>query len=289
MILDGLAWAGISEPARIARISARLVRQLGTYRSEHTKSDVKEAVRGTSPPYGRGKAIYEAVEVEYRRQLPIFAARKERHEAWENYQEHIAKRETRINHAYAAAFDRPVWEPARKNPYSYGDDQYYSWNEEEQKRDKGDDCIGLTHQGGHVVCLVQHENGITAWNIATRHKRGPIVRTYLRCNLGGRTGQPQNLVEAAISLGGPKVRSALAKGKKVVTDWAGRRTFIHHEGQDHEKVWVEELPWRAVVFIEEPTGYNGSMVRRAKAALIHGDAVTLDPDNDYVRSWNDID
>ena len=284
-ILDGLTWAGISEEARIARISAKLVRRLSRYTTTHTKTDVKKAVRETSPPYGRGKAITEAVEREYRRQFPIYMERTEAKEAWAEYLKHIAKRSTRLNLAYAAAFDRVPWEPSRKNPHPYGDwDQRCAWDQEERERDKGDQCIGLTHQDGHVVCLMSHEKGHSQYHIATRYKKGEIVRTYLR------TDDASNLAEAAISLGGPKVKAALSIGKKVVTDWIGRRTFIHHEGQDHQGHSVEQLPWRTVSFREDKSGYYHRIVS-ADALLVNGEIIPDEDGDDtpaYDR-WNDVD
>jgi hypothetical protein len=109
-ILDGLAWAGISEAARVARISAGLVREIGDTARSHTKTRVKEAVRDTSPPYGRGKAIYEAVEEEYRRQKPIYRARLRDHTAWERRRKFLSKLSTRINAAYAFRFGRPLYQ-----------------------------------------------------------------------------------------------------------------------------------------------------------------------------------
>ena len=76
-VLDALAWAGVSESARVARIAAKLVRELHQYKDEHTKTRIKDAVKATSPPYGRGKYIIAAVDAEYQRQLPIYKERKE--------------------------------------------------------------------------------------------------------------------------------------------------------------------------------------------------------------------
>jgi hypothetical protein len=285
-ILDGLAWASLSEPARVARISIALVKELGTYTREHTKTRVKEAVRNTSPPYGRAKFVVEAVEKEYRRQLPIHRERQERHKAWKDYLTHMAKRSTRLNNAYAASFSRPPYMASRSYPGEYSDwDARRDWEEAERARDKGDECTGMTHQDGYVVALVSSESGATKWHIATRLKSGPIVKTYLRANLT--SGGPQNLAEAAVSLGGPKVKAALARGKKVVTDWIGRKTYIHHEGQDHHAHGVETLNWRIVTYVERP-GYAGRMTTTAVAAdLIDGREVETDSHTPY--QWNDTD
>jgi hypothetical protein len=287
-ILDGLAWASLPEHARIARISAQLVRKLGIYSKEHTKQFVRETVRDTAPPYGRGKAIFEAVEVEYRRQLPIHRKRQKRHAAWSDYQKHMAHRSTRLNHAYAAAFSRPHYSPTKSYDGAGTWDEQTAWNEAERERDKGDECVGLTHQEGHVVALVDIERGSTAVHIATRLKKGPITRTYLRCNLNGRHSYPANLAEAAISLGGPKVRTALSKNKKVVTDWVGRRTFIHHEGQDHHPPGIEEVRWRCVVYEDRP-GYAGIPRPTPVAAEVYADGPVVVEVNTDSHQWNDYD
>jgi hypothetical protein len=94
---------------------------------------------------------------------------------------------------------------------------------------------------------------------------------------------PSNLVEAAVALGGPKVRAALAKGKKVVTDWSGRRTFIHHEGQDHVHPCVEEIPWLVATVEESPPnrwGYRSSVLVPAEAYGDHITPVYVDDEED---------
>jgi hypothetical protein len=287
-ILDGLAWAGISEKARVARISARLVRELG-FRDEHTKSHVKDAIRSTSPPFGRSKFIFEAVEKEYRRQLPIYRERQAAHGDWEQYKTHMAKRSTRLNLAYAAAFGRPDYAPTRSNPHPWHEyDARAAWDAAERERDKGDKCVALTHQNGYVVCLMTNENESDAHHIAVRYKNGPITRTYLRTNYTRRRDTPENFVEAIVSLGGPKVKAALAQGKKVVTDWVGRRTFIHHEGQDHHHPHIEEIPWRVVTIANEPTGWQGSWQQIVKPAMVLGDKLWL-VDEERYPDWNDVD
>lgn len=243
-ILDGLAWAGLSEAVRVARISAGLVRSLPTYILDHTKSAVKEAVRLTSPPYGRGKAITEAVTLEYKRQLPIYRARKEAKDDWERYLTRQAKVETRTNNAYAHAFGRPSHLAEQDNPLPWAHSTWETrkaWSEKEEARDKGDNCIELTHFRGAVVALVHDDDSWRDPHIATRNKDGKIVRTHLR--LPRYEDPPKTLVAAALLLGGPKVRSALALGKRVITDWEGRRTLIHHTDHAYQSDRVEELPW----------------------------------------------
>lgn len=297
-ILDGLAWASLTEQARVARVSAQLVRECGQYNRDHTKTRVKDAVRNTSPPYGRAKFIVEAVEAEYRRQLPIYQERQERHNAWRQYQEDTAKRATRLNNAYAAAFGRPRYFPRQQyvSPWSQKiySESYYEAQEafakSEQARDVGDECIAITHQNGYVVALVESENGTTRFHIATRLKHGPIVRTYLRT--GAYNNQAQNLVAAAVSLGGTKAKAAFAKGKQVDTDWVGRRTFIHHDGRDHVYAHVEEIPWRVVVYEVTLTGnIPGDTWPRPGPYIVLGDDIVKDveaADKDH-DLWNDID
>lgn len=328
LILDGLAWAGIKEPARVAKIAAKIVREISA--DNLTKADVKRYVRDTSPPYGRAKHVFAALwgtgpkpiicpecgkkntpvrntcrswgcraelpeppedpdydEGEIARQRLVYLERKKRHDAWKTYQNWRAKRATRLNRAYAGAFDRPIYEPERQNPHQLNWDYdsedyklYQEWEQKERERDKGDKCLGLTHQGKHVVCLVISQNMSNYPHIATRHKKGGIVRTYLR-------GRPDNLVEALVSLGGPKVRSALTQGKKVVPDWVGRRIFIHHEGQDHQNRHIEEIPWRAQMFEWGPI--YGRMLRNFPyPIIIHGDRASRDrvPNHD---EYNDCD
>jgi len=275
IILDGLAWASLTEEARVAVISANLVRKLTSYNRTHTKTDIKAEVSASCPPYGRGKFIFEKVSMEYLRQADIYGARQKAKDDWETYQKHMAKRSTRLNYAYAAAFDRAIYDPVKhRNPYGYGDDyeKRCAWNARESARDKGDECVALTHQSEHVVCLVISENGDTRPHIATRPRSGPIVRTYLRCNYGNEVG---NLVEAAVLLGGPKVRAALARGKRVKTDWIGRRSLIHHDGSDHQNVGIEEVPWKTRSYRERRSCVNGS--REAIDTITHGIIETDDP------------
>jgi len=294
-ILDGLAWASLSEKARVARISAKLVRDLGSWSDKHTKTDVKAAVKATAPPYGRGKYVIAAVELEYRRQLPIYRKRQKAQDDWKAYLDKAAKRGTRVNNAYAFAFNRPPHLPTQDFDKPWSSDTYderTAWNTVEAARDKGDTCVGLTHQDSHVVALVEQENGSTRWHIATRLHKGPIVRTYLRGSSNRYTNSKMNLAEAAVSLGGPKVKAALAKGKRVETDWIGRRTLIHHEGQDFVHAHVEELPWRTTTFVETANTYNpATTYLKPVASQTLGETVT--PWQDWYKGqrpdWNDCD
>ena len=290
-ILDALAWADFTEPARVAVISAKLVRELTSYSDNgHTKTKVKDAVRETFPPYGRGKAITELVEAEYRRQAPIYQARQKAQSDWAAYQADRATRATRLNAAYAHAFDRLIYEPSRSNPIHYNSGNWQDrqdWDEIERARDKGDKCIGLTHQDSHLVCLLSHEKGTAQPHIATRLHSGPIVRTYLRSATDSVYSDVKNLVEAATSLGGPKVKAAIARGKRVKTDWIGRRTFIYHDGSDHHHVHIEELQWRAAVWADRE-GYDGCPRPKLVEGLVHGTSETEHEDG-YGAVWNDVD
>jgi hypothetical protein len=268
LILDGLAWAGIPEPVRVARIAAALVREKSESCDSLTKTRIREAVRDTSPPYGRGKAIYEAVTKEIDRQSPIFEERKQGHEEWKAWNAHMAEHSTRMNHAYAAVFDRTPYSPHRRYTGDYSDwDARVAFDKVESDRDKGDECTSLTHFKGHVVCLVVTQDTGRFPHIATRMGSGPIVRTYLR----NPYQPPADLVEAAVSLGGPKVRAAFSLGKKVITDWVDRLTLIHHEGQDHHERGVEIVPWRGVVYGDDD-GYHP----RTTNVLILGEKTWVD-------------
>lgn len=290
-VLDGLAWAGITEQARVARIAAMLVRENG---NRHTQTHIKDTIRNTAPPYGRAKYIFEElygrviaapegkekvrIGSEIERQYVIYSERKERHDEWERWQEYRSRRSTRLNYAYAAAFGRPPYEPSRKCPIKWDWSMGYEhenyklkcdWDEAERKRDKGDVCLGLTHQDGYVVCLVDSVNGVGCCHIAVRLKSGPIVRTHLREDC-------ENLVEAAVSLGGPRVRAAIAKGKRVKTDWVGRRSFIHHDGSDHQEPKVEEVPWIALRRFERANRKSWETLFETERVIVHGTEERLD-------------
>lgn len=128
MVLDGLAWAGMPEQARVAKLAAKLVRQSGA--PNHTQAHVKEVIRNTAPPYGRAKYIFEKVygkkvktddgEIvvgsELNRQYAIFAERRNKHNEWAEWLAFRAEHSTRLNYAYASTFSRPVYELHRSAP-----------------------------------------------------------------------------------------------------------------------------------------------------------------------------
>jgi hypothetical protein len=246
MILDGLAWAGVSEPVRVAKISAMLVREEADSYGKLTKTRIKEAVRNTSPPYGRGKAICEQVTKEVERQRVIYTRRQDAQNEFRNFKSFRAQLDTRLNYAYAHAFGRPPYKPYSSYPGPWSDpyERRQEWDEKERVRDKGDECLAITHWQEHVVCLVNGCNDDRRQHIATRLRHGKIVRTYLR-------DESEDLVQAAISLGGPKVRSAYALGIRVTTDWVGRTTTVHYT--DRKEV---TLPWQAARY-EERTNSHG--------------------------------
>lgn len=302
-VLDGLAWAGLSEDARVARLAAMLVRQESA--PHHTQTHIKDAIRGTAPPYGRQKYIFAklygekgdedgngAVEGEILRQYKIYAERKAEQDEFEAYLRHMSKRSTRLNMAYAGAFSRPPYEPSRSCPkeiawnYAMGHDhpnrdRMTAWQKGENARDKGDKCLGITHQDGHVVALVSHENMTERCHIAVRLKKGEITRTYLRDDC-------EDLVQAAVSLGGPKVRAAISKGKRVRTDWAGRRSFIYHDGSDHEEPKVEEVPWQAMRYEDTVIehSYGGRSIDTEEQWLIvHGKSEKVVPVEEDGFDW----
>lgn len=270
MILDGLAWAGIPEKVRIARIAAMLVRESYGRYSKLTQTRIKEAVRETSPPYGRGKAITEAVTLEIQRQAAIYGDRQKKREAFEGWEKEQARYGNRLNRAYAYAFGRPVFAPTVRWNGIYEDyddrDAYWKAREEfdqaERERDKGDECTALTHYYRAVVALVSSQNQQRGAHIAVRHLDGTVVRTYFRNSYTC----PSDFADAAGVLGGPKVRAAISKGKKVITDWVGRRSLIHHEGQDHHHPGIEIVPWQASI--------PGDRRRNDQPVLVLGDSIT---------------
>lgn len=277
-LLDGLAWASIPEHVRIARIANALVEEQPTYEGERiTKTKVKDKVKSTFPPHGKGKAYFEAVygkgdsDGEFVRQLRIRRQREALANEMAQEQRESRRLDVRINRAYAAAFSRKMLEPSRRFPGAYYDhEEKAKWEAEEALRDKGDDCAALTHQGEHVVALVKMENGHYTPHIATRLKSGPITRTYLRTSC-------DTFINAIVELGGPKVTSALSKGKRVQTDWVGRRTLIHHDGSDHEAPKVEIVPWRTAQYelVQETDWQNRPSVKvKAVQTMTLGDRVT---------------
>jgi hypothetical protein len=246
VVLDALAWAGISETARIARIANKLTRGTNRYCTTVTKTAIAEAVRVTIPPYGRGKAICEGVAKEIERQHPIYAKRHDAQEAWERYLAHMAEMSVRINNAYASRFGRPTFSPATSyqghpNEQPYGGGSYWeasqAHQEAESKRDKGDSCVAfLIYQEVYAVALLRSANNLPGSNyVAVRNRlSGEAVYTALRVSC-------EHFVDAVLSLGGPKVRSALAQGLQVCTDWVGRRSVItHREGKTETLPWLSE-------------------------------------------------
>jgi len=271
-ILDGLAWAGMTEPARIARITAQLTRERHGS-SPITQTRIKDAIRATVPPYGRGKAIFEAIygvgkAGELQRQQEIYSGRQRMQNGWEREVSYLSELSTRLNLAYAAAFDRPPFREYKHFPGHWSEhDARAEWDKQERARPRGDTCLALTHQDGYVVCLVR-DAGRT--HVATRLKRGPVVRTFLR------DLEAENLTQAIVSLGGPRVRAALSKGKRVKTDWVGRRSYIHHDGSDHHSPKIEEIPWEAAIYAQRENQDFPDWGPRivAVSVLIRGERVT---------------
>jgi hypothetical protein len=247
-ILDGLAWTQIKEPARVAKISAGLVRTTTSYSRTITKTSIQEAVKATMPPHGRGKAICEAVGIEVQRQLPIWSKRQQDQRDFDHYLADKASHATRLNDTYAARFGRPTRNPVKGFPGGYNEfEARQAWDKKEADRDKGDTCIGLLiYEDVHTVALLTSADRLPGNNyIAVRSRLGgEPVYTPLREQCG-------HFVDAAISLGGPQVRSALSQGYPVLTDWTGRRSIITYP--DGKKV---ELPWRTVKFSPGNNGYG---------------------------------
>lgn len=261
LILDGLAWAFIEEPVRVAIISAMLVREPGSL----TKTRIKEAVKDTSPPYGRGKAICELVETETYRQKRIYDQRQEQQGMFRERQERKARMDTRLNDVFANVFDREPCNPGCHRPSDYYSMTYearQAWDKREEEEDRGERCQAITHWKEHVVALStdarNHRRSIT-----TRLRKGEIVKTFLRSDC-------KDLVQAAISLGGPKVRAAFGRGIRVTTDWVGRKTTIHYI--DKREV---ELPWRSCKFVETVGDYGP--VEQLVPTLIQGSVEVIDP------------
>ena len=284
-ILDGLAWATLTEDARVAKLAAKLARQrYDQYNhDQHTKTHVREVVRQSSPPYGRAKYIFEALwgpgkdgdTGAMEKVWNVHLERRTKQDEFATWQEWQAEISTRLNAAYAAVFERPVYEPSRKCPikwdWSMGREceayeRHTEWNIQERDRDKGDMCVALTHQGDHVVCLVSTVNMDSCPHVAVRGPGGTEVRTHLR-------DEVSDWGDAVVSLGGPHILSALAKGKRIETDWVGRRFFIHHDGSDHMPRSVQELPWLTARFEANSRGWRSKV-----GTITHGDTVVEDPD-----------
>lgn len=227
-VLDGLVWAQLAEKARVARIAAALVRTTSKYCKSVTKKAIQDAVKETLPPHGRGKAICEAVAKEIERQQPIYFKREEEQREWRQHLEHQAKLATRLDVAYAARFGRPVYLPTASYPGVYSEEDYWEkqekWRKEEAARDKGDSCIGLLiYREVYTVALLESGHHLPyGHHIAVKNRNGgEAVYTSLKKSCA-------NFVEAAASLGGPKVRNAIAQGYHVHTDWSARTSTIHY-------------------------------------------------------------
>lgn len=252
-VLDALVWAQYKEPARVAKIAAKLVRNVAGRHNPITKAAIADAVRETMPPHGRGKAIVEAVTVEYARQLVIWQKRQEQHHARARYKErYVDKIDGRLhyalNAAYASRFGRPVFLPSIDCPYQWADVRREAWLAVERDRDKGDKCIGLMlFQDTVVVALLASVHaGATrggGYHIATIDRDGgsPIY-TALQSNC-------EDFSQAAICLGGPQVRGAFTRGIPAFTDWRGRRTIIHYPNKS------VELPWHALKYLTKKNNF----------------------------------
>jgi|3_EtaG_2_1085321.scaffolds.fasta_scaffold00329_4 hypothetical protein len=127
--------------------------------------------------------------------------------------------------------------------YSYpivDDAKRCAWELQNELRDRGDECCELSYQKDFVVALVY---GIVSGShrqphIAIRARRGgPVTRVPIPRS---ENYWPRSLYDALGALGGQPVKSALVSGKRVITDWGGRRSFIHHECD------VEEVRWQGV-------------------------------------------
>ena len=133
------------------------------------------------------------------------------------------------------------------------------------------------------------ERGTTKYHIATRPNGGPVTRTYLRCNVGlARSATPQSLAEAAISLGGPKVKAAISRGKRVKTDWVERVSYIYHDGSDHHHAHVEILPWRISV-TRERIGYAGRKEIGPVPAILRPSGEVVEVEGADYCAFNDVD
>lgn len=238
-VLDGLVWAQLKEPARIARIASGIVRKYSRHNQSTTKTDVQQAVRETMPPHGRGKYIIEGVSKEIERQKPIFLKRSEAHQAWDAYLKHQALIGTRLNDAYAARFGRPTYLREARLNLSYGDDNYWeksqAHHEAERNRDKGDNCIGLMiYKDIYTVALLSYAHKQPSQHshyIAVRDRFGgePVYTELKRAC--------KNMVEAIVDLGGPEVRGAMARGLPVNVDWVARNITITYPNKSVVVEW----------------------------------------------------
>ena len=237
--MDGLAWASLSETATIARVANMLVKAHSKY-SYPTKKEFQKAISDTVPPRGRCGPMLEPLEAEYKRQRDIHWDRKEKAKAWAEYQADIAKRDTRINLAYAGVFGRPVHWGVKHNPYQWEDrEKRQKWDQEERDRPKGDDCHLLVIGEGCIAAVLwsvtpdkPDSNEVNKPQIKVRYlPSGRTFTTLIR-------NRPGDFGELFASLGGRPVLGALAHGKRVEVDWKGRRFLIHEsDGETHEAPW----------------------------------------------------
>jgi hypothetical protein len=233
-LLDSLAWATLSEVATIARLSNKLVRE----NSEHnypTQKTFIEAIRSTSPPRGRAGPMLELVELEYKRQRPIYWERKHAHDEWELYLSTIRKRAYRINAAYAGVHGRPIYGEPRHRDHAYHMASYeerQKINEEERQRDKGDSCVSIIIHQSCIVSIIKSVNGAEKSQLRVRYiESGRTFTTFLR-------GVVETFGALLSTLGGRPVLGALAHGKRVDIDYPGRRFTIHaDDGSTHTAPW----------------------------------------------------
>jgi hypothetical protein len=233
-MLDALAWASLSEPATIARLTNLLVRDCSEH-SYPTQKTFIEAIRSTSPPRGRAGPMLKLVETEFARQRPIFWKRKHEQDNWAAYLAEIQTRKYRINAAYAGVHQRPVYTGRRNNPlpYSAPYEERQKWENDENKRDKGDECHSIIIHQSCIVSLMASNNESNKPHLKVRYiGSGRTLTTFLR----DRVSDFGNLWT---TLGGRPVLGALAHGKRVEIDYPGRRFIIHHDdGETHTAPWL---------------------------------------------------
>jgi len=237
--LDALAWATLTEVATIARLSNKLVRDNSEHGYPAQKTFI-EAIRSTSPPRGRAGPLLELVELEFKRQRPIYWKRRHAHIEWERYLSTIRTRSYRINAAYASVHGRPIYGEPRHKDHAYhllSYEERSKVDEAERQRDKGDSCTSIIIHQSCVVSLIKSVNGAAKPQLKVRYiESGRTFTTFLRSDVGGFGGLLSNL-------GGRPVLGALAHGKRVEIDYPGRRFTIHaDDGSTHT------APWRALSY-----------------------------------------
>jgi hypothetical protein len=243
--MDGLAWASLSETATIARVASLMVRKHNKH-DYPTKKEFQKAISDTVPPRGRCGPMLEPLETEYKRQRAIYWDRQEKKKAWDEYLATIAKRETRINLAYAGAYGRPVHWGVRHNPYAWEDrEKRHKWDLEEKERHKGDDCRLLVIGDGCIVAVLwsvtpdkADSDEVNKPQIKVKYlPSGRVFTTLIR-------DRPDDFGELFSSLGGYAVTGALAHSKHVEIDWKGRRFTVHEkDGSTHD------VPWQARKYV----------------------------------------